>query len=234
MVYSQMSTHEIGKHIQKVTGVTPVWQKVERDIRTGTDSNRTVIVLAEFAYKKLIELGFDTSRSHTSHSPKVDFAITEFRMNERLKPQYDRGETADWYIRLPDIGAQLTAEYVTGTIGSRLKRLVSVGILPADCYRLSVKYQNREREGKLMNYMIVHFVGEKVNTDTIAVARHLLRDASWPNNEEHHMLIFWLRRVQIYQAPPAPTTTPVEHSTTNEAEQITMTPPPPLSMLKRE
>lgn len=165
VIYSSWSIEKINNFLIEIGGNNSVGLlKIIYD-NLSNESNKTIAVIKESLYDKLILLGYGNTNF------KIDFKIKIYKLGPFLLPLPDRSCN----LFIPTI-KQVTENYVTKVINDKLLSLANVGIIKENSWVIKCPIMSREN-GLVKQGCFIFF--KDVSIYDIAAVRFLMNNTFW-------------------------------------------------------
>ena len=170
VIYSSWCIEKIHYFLTNIGGVGSVGLlKIIYD-NLSNESNKTIAVIKDHLYDKLIELGY----GNTNYN--IDFKIKIYKLGDFLLPLPDRSNN----LFIPTI-KKVTENYVTQVVQNKLLALSNVGIIKENSWNIKCPIMSREN-GIVKQGCFIFF--KDVSIYDIATVRFLINNTFWDDNAE--------------------------------------------------
>lgn len=187
VIYSKMSIPKMDNYVRKYGPVG--FLNVVKD-KVG-DTNRTIAILSEETFDRLIESGHGTDRKDRRN--RNPLTVAPFKLKKSNFPSYNKTRTL--FVPIPtafksDVDNEYVEDKIKKCVEEKLKHLVSWNIIPDNSWRITIPLKSRE-SGEIRNSCFISFPRE-VKTPAVAMTKVLLHDTYWPN--DNIFRCFWSRK----------------------------------------
>jgi hypothetical protein len=136
----------------------------------SNESNKTIAVIKEHLYDKLIQLGYGNNNYN------IDFKIKIYNLGDFLLPLPDRSNN----LFIPTI-KKVTETYVTEIVHNKLLALSNVGIIKENSWTIKCPIMSRET-GIVKQGCFIFF--KDVSIYDIATVRFLINNTFWDDKSD--------------------------------------------------
>lgn len=169
IIYSNWSIEKISQFLDTIQPGCVGLLKILHD-NNGNETNKTITVIKENLYDKLVDMG------HNTFSYELDFKIKKYKLGDFLLPPPDKSNN----LFIPTI-KKVTELYVTDIIDSKLTALSTVGIIEPNTWVIKCPKISRDT-GIVKQGCFIFF--KNVPIHNIATVRFLINNTFWDDNEE--------------------------------------------------
>ena len=153
----------------------------------GNETNKTIVLMSNELYDKLLELGYGTYRYG------IDFIIKRYKLGNYILP----GENKSNNLFIPTIH-KTTELFITTVLTNKLELLVKYNIIPPQSWRIKCPLNSRENGFIKLGCFI--FFKPEISDYNIGVVKFLLQNLRWidgdsPGEKYDNMIkCYWAKR----------------------------------------